>query len=143
MSTGIAGVSLLPLGFGTHFFDYDNDGDLDLFVANGHIFPNVKAFSQAESYLQADQIFRNTDGRFEVVSAGIEVPGVSRRVGYWRSGRRWRSGSGGTAFGAAGAGVPQRRWELGALGRCKAGGGDAGRRDRGFQIGMGLGQWCM
>ncbi len=78
VSTGIAGASLLPLGFGTHFFDYDNDGDLDLFVANGHIFPNVKAFSRAESYLQADQIFRNTGGRFEVVSAGVEVPGVSR-----------------------------------------------------------------
>lgn len=76
--TGIAGVSLLPLGFGTHFFDYDNDGDLDLFVANGHIFPNVQAFSRAESYLQADQIFRNTDGQFEVVNAGIETPGVSR-----------------------------------------------------------------
>ena len=76
--TGIAGASLLPLGFGTHFFDYDNDGDLDLFVANGHIFPNVKAFSRAESYLQADQIFRNADGRFEVVNAGVETPGVSR-----------------------------------------------------------------
>ncbi|MYK51947.1 MAG: CRTAC1 family protein, partial [Gemmatimonadetes bacterium] len=76
--TGIAGVSLLPLGFGTHFFDYDNDGDLDLFVANGHIFPNVQAFSRAESYLQADQIFRNVDGRFEVVNAGVEMPGVSR-----------------------------------------------------------------
>ena len=78
VSTGIAGASLLPLGFGTHFFDYDNDGDLDLFVANGHIFPNVQAFSRAESYSQADQIFRNVDGRFEVINAGVEVPGVSR-----------------------------------------------------------------
>ncbi|MCZ6636249.1 MAG: CRTAC1 family protein, partial [bacterium] len=76
--TGIAGMSLLPLGFGTHLFDYDNDGDLDLFVANGHIFPNVKAFSAAESYAQADQVFQNQNGRFEAVDAGVEASGVSR-----------------------------------------------------------------
>ena len=48
-------------------------------MANGHIFPECEGvFSLAESYLQADQIFRNADGRFEVISAGVEVPGVSR-----------------------------------------------------------------
>ncbi len=78
VSTGIAAPSLLPLGFGCNMFDYDNDGDLDLFVANGHIFPNVKAFSKAESHPQADQIFRNNGGHFETVTAGVEVPGVSR-----------------------------------------------------------------
>ena len=34
---GLGEVSLRPLGFGTRFFDYDNDRDLDLFVANGHV----------------------------------------------------------------------------------------------------------
>ena len=78
VATGIAGVSLLSLGFGTHLFDYDNDGALDLFVANGHIFPNVKAFSTAESYAQPDHLFRNEGGRFNLVKVGVEAPHVSR-----------------------------------------------------------------
>ena len=37
--TGIARVSIPFLGWGTSFFDYDNDGWLDLLVVNGHVYP--------------------------------------------------------------------------------------------------------
>ena len=51
--------SYLFLGFGTGFFDPDNDGYLDIFVANGHIFPNVERTTDVLSYKQPNQLFRN------------------------------------------------------------------------------------
>ena len=39
--TGLATPTLNLLGWGTKLFDYDNDSDLDLFVANGHVYPQV------------------------------------------------------------------------------------------------------
>ena len=57
--------SYLSLGFGTGFFDPDNDGYLDIFVANGHIFPNVERTTDVLSYKQPNQLFRNRgDGTF-------------------------------------------------------------------------------
>ena len=51
--------SYLSLGFGTGFFDPDNDGYLDIFIANGHIFPNVERTTDVLSYKQPNQLFRN------------------------------------------------------------------------------------
>jgi hypothetical protein len=42
--TGLASKSMAWVGFGTVFFDYDNDGDLDIVVANGHIIDNIELF---------------------------------------------------------------------------------------------------
>lgn len=64
------------LGFGGGFLDYDNDGWLDLFVANGHVVPEIGQEEQGASamrYKQTAQLFRN-DGaqagnRFSDVSA--------------------------------------------------------------------------
>lgn len=77
---GISGPSLLPLAFGISMFDYDNDGNLDVYVANGHIFSNVKAFSEVEEFAQPDQLFRNENGRFRDVSeaSGIHFVAVGR-----------------------------------------------------------------
>ena len=51
--------SYLFLGFGTGFFDPDNDGYLDIFIANGHIFPNVERTTDVLSYKQPNQLFWN------------------------------------------------------------------------------------
>ena len=51
--------SYLLLGFGTGFFDPDSDGYLDIFIANGHIFPNVEHTTDVLSYKQPNQLFRN------------------------------------------------------------------------------------
>ena len=64
------------LGWGTRFFDYDNDGRLDLFVANGHVYPQVDQAETGTTYRQPNQLFRNEGGgRFAPVSAG---PGLAQ-----------------------------------------------------------------
>ena len=70
-------------GFGTRFFDYDNDGRVDLFVANGHILDNIHLFHQDVTYAEPNLMFRNLgNGRFENVStrlgSAISEPRVSR-----------------------------------------------------------------
>jgi enediyne biosynthesis protein E4 len=55
----VGGESFLQLGFGAGFLDYDNDGWLDLFLANGHIFENVELTTDVVSYRQPNQLFHN------------------------------------------------------------------------------------
>ncbi len=60
----VAAVSLPHVGWGTKFFDFDNDGWVDIFVANGHVYP------QLPSYRQPRLLHRNNrDGTFTEVSA--------------------------------------------------------------------------
>ena len=61
--------SYLFVGFGTGFFDANNDGWLDLFVANGHIIDNIEDTHDILTYRQPDQIFHNQgNGTFQEVS---------------------------------------------------------------------------
>ena len=73
-TAGLAAATVEMLGWGTRFFDYDNDGRLDLFVANGHVYPQVDQAETGTTYRQPNQLFRNEgSGRFAPVSAGLEL----------------------------------------------------------------------
>jgi hypothetical protein len=64
------GSGFLPLGFGTKFFDLENDGDLDLFVTNGHVIDNVKLYRPNLAHAQKALLYRNGgSGKFTDISA--------------------------------------------------------------------------
>src|SRR5215510_10414225 len=63
------GSGFLPLGFGTKLFDFDNDGDVDIYVTNGHVIDNVQRYNPRLSYMQTDLLYANDGGRFRDVSA--------------------------------------------------------------------------
>jgi hypothetical protein len=71
------------VGWGTAFFDMDNDGWLDIFVANGHVYPQMDRAVHSAPYRQPMLLHRNNrDGTFDEVSAqaGLgAMPPASRR----------------------------------------------------------------
>jgi hypothetical protein len=58
-----------PLGFGTKLFDLDNDGDLDIIVANGHVIDNVQLFRPTSRFAQKPLLYENVGGRFRDITA--------------------------------------------------------------------------
>jgi hypothetical protein len=77
----VAAVSLPWVGWGTKFFDYDNDGWVDLFVANGHVYPQLPNYRQPRLLHH-----NNRDGTFTEVSAEFgkifTEPHASRGVAF-------------------------------------------------------------
>jgi len=71
------------VGWGTSFLDMDNDGWLDLFAANGHVYPQMDLVKGGAPYRQPFLLFRNNrDRTFEDVTAvsGLaDLPPASRR----------------------------------------------------------------
>ncbi len=67
--------SLLRLTFGLFLFDADFDQDLDLFVANGHVYPIRTQFEDGISYRQPAQLFLN-DGNGVFSEIGDSIGGV-------------------------------------------------------------------
>jgi hypothetical protein len=79
---GLGEITIPFLGWGTSFLDFDNDGWLDLFVVNGHVYPLVDSNQWGTSYAQQALLFRNLkNGKFERVGA----PAGSALANAWRS----------------------------------------------------------
>jgi enediyne biosynthesis protein E4 len=57
--SGIGTASQLYLGFGAFFFDYDLDGWLDIFVANGHVMDDIAVRNTGVTYAEPALLFRN------------------------------------------------------------------------------------
>jgi hypothetical protein len=70
--SGAASASRPHLGWGTGFADFDNDGWPDLFVANGHVYPDVDRLKGISRYLQPKELYRNLgNGRFAEISSRV------------------------------------------------------------------------
>ena len=79
--------SLLTLGFACFFFDYDLDGWLDIFVADGHIENGIERIQKRVKYAQSPHLFHNQGGGKFVettnsVGPDLGVPRVGRSAAY-------------------------------------------------------------
>lgn len=77
---GLAEPSVGLVGFGVAFADFDQDGDLDVAVANGHIIRDIEKLVEGRTYAQRNQVFENRgDGKLaEVEDSGLDLVRVSR-----------------------------------------------------------------
>jgi len=90
----IGPVSIPFLGFGAKFFDFDNDGWKDIWIANGHVNPQVDGQSFGVTYAQRPFLFHNLGGgKFEEIGQSVGTPLGHRYVGrgaavadFWNTG---------------------------------------------------------
>jgi hypothetical protein len=85
-------ATLVTLGFGCFFFDYDNDGWQDIFVADGHIEDQIETVQKRVSYAEPPHLFRNLgsgkagNGKFEEVTdkvgSAFAAPKVARGAAF-------------------------------------------------------------
>ena len=85
--SGISRMSLQSLTFGCFFFDYDLDGKLDIFAANGHVSDDINVVQPTVKYSQPPHLFRNLgNNKFEEVTnqlgKALQQPIVGRGGAY-------------------------------------------------------------
>jgi hypothetical protein len=84
---GVAAPTIPYVGWGTAFFDFDNDGWPDLFLVNGHVYPQVDTLDVGARYREPKLLFLNQhDGTFRNISGlagtAIQIPQVSRGAAF-------------------------------------------------------------
>jgi hypothetical protein len=84
-ASGIAPSTTHYVGWGDAFFDFDNDGWIDLFMVNGHVYPQVDTGEAGARYQEPAQLFLNQrNGKFKdiskLVGPALQLPRVSRGV---------------------------------------------------------------
>ena len=82
--TFAAGIGLNTrwLGWGTSWIDLDNDGWLDLFLTNGHVYPEVSQLKTEAGYKQRKVVYRNLgNGRFADISERLGPPVTDPKAG--------------------------------------------------------------
>jgi enediyne biosynthesis protein E4 len=86
-SSEVGRATLVTLGFGCFFFDYDNDGWPDILVADGHIEDQIEKVQKRVSYAEPPHVFRNLGkGKFTEVTQSLgnafAAPKVARGAAY-------------------------------------------------------------
>src|SRR6185503_2536417 len=79
---GGIGLNTRWLGWGVGFLDLDSDGWLDLFLVNGHVYPEVEQLKTEAGYKQRKVVYRNLrNGRFADVSEQLGPPVTIPKAG--------------------------------------------------------------
>jgi hypothetical protein len=87
IASGIGEDSMRDLSWGAGFYDFNNDGFKDLFVANGHIYPQVDKYGLKISYRQLNKLYLNT-GKPRLLNVsqqagpGLQIPKSSRGAAF-------------------------------------------------------------
>jgi enediyne biosynthesis protein E4 len=86
-SSEVGRATLVTLGFGCFFFDYDNDGWPDILVADGHIEDQIEKVQKRVTYAEPPHVFRNLGGgKFvettQSLGAAFASPKVARSAAY-------------------------------------------------------------
>ena len=86
LELGLVAPTLAYTGFGTQFFDYDNDGRLDLFIANGAVTIMASLRGERYPFHQRNQLFHNEGRKFRETSAeagpAFQLSEVSRGAAF-------------------------------------------------------------
>ena len=81
-SSEVGRATLVTLGFGCFFFDYDNDGWPDILVSDGHIEDQIEKVQKRVTYAEPPHVFRNLGGgKFAEVTQSLGSAFASPRVG--------------------------------------------------------------